>query len=72
MSCKPNASCASRSVEARSMRSARNRDASTNVMLFISDSACSGVFVRSTCTVHVSRAAALNVIMVGGGIVRRQ
>ena len=54
------------------MRSARNRAASTKVLLFIIVSACNGVVVRSLRTMQISRAAALKVIIVGGGTVRRQ
>ena len=54
------------------MRSARNLAASTKVLLFIIVSACNGVVVRSLRTVQISRAAALKVIIVGGGTVRRQ
>ena len=56
----------------RSIRSAKNRAASTKVLLFIKVNACNGVVVRSVRTMHTSRAAALKVIIVGGGTVRRQ
>ncbi len=55
-----------------SIRSASLRAASTYVGSFISTSACSGVFVRSRRTVHVSRSGASNVLSVGGGTVRFQ
>ena len=54
------------------VRSASVRAASTNCGSFISNSACSGVLVRSRRTRHASRDGASNVLISGGGAVRFQ